>query len=114
MASNWRKARIKPLDIALDRDNPRINVEPSDKESDIIRKLIKYEDVVDLARKIAKTGLLPGERIITVQENGQWVVLEGNRRICACKLLLSPNLVPVEYRKTFPTILTSIHPPSGT
>jgi hypothetical protein len=104
MASRWRKARIKPLDIALDRDNPRINVEPSDKESDIIRKLIKYEDVQDLARKIAKTGLLPGERIITVHENGQWVVLEGNRRICACKLLLSPNLVPVEYRKTFPTI----------
>jgi hypothetical protein len=107
MAPRWRKARIKPLDIALDRDNPRINVEPSDKESDIIRKLIKYEDVQDLARKIAKTGLLPGERIITVQENGQWVVLEGNRRICACKLLLSPNLVPTEYRKTFPIISTA-------
>lgn len=107
MASSWRKARIKPLDIALDRDNPRINVEPNDKESDIIRKLIKYEDVLDLARKIAKVGLLPGERIITVQESGQWVVLEGNRRICACKLLLSPNLVPAEYRKTFPKITTA-------
>jgi hypothetical protein len=95
------------LDIGLDRDNPRINVEASDKESDIIRKLIKYEDVQDLARKIAKTGLLPGERIITAQENGQWVVLEGNRRICACKLLLSPNLIPPEYRKTFPTIGTA-------
>lgn len=106
-SQRWRKARIKPLDIALDRDNPRINVEPDDKESDIIRKLIKYEDVQDLAREIAKTGLLPGERIITVQEGGQWVVLEGNRRICACKLLLSPNLVPTEYRKTFPTISTA-------
>jgi hypothetical protein len=103
----WKQARIAPLDIALDRDNPRIRVEPSDKESDIIRKLIKYEDVQDLARKIAKTGLLPGERVITVQEKGQWVVLEGNRRICACKLLLSPNLVPVEYRKTFPKISTA-------
>jgi hypothetical protein len=106
-SQRWKKARIKPLDIALDRDNPRINVEPNDKESDIIRKLIKYEDVQDLARKIAKTGLLPGERVITVQEKGQWVVLEGNRRICACKLLLSPNLVPVDYRKTFPTISTA-------
>jgi hypothetical protein len=103
----WKQARISPLDIALDRDNPRINVEPSDKESDIIRKLIQYEDVQDLARKIAKTGLLPGERVITVHEKGQWVVLEGNRRICACKLLLSPNLVPLEYRKTFPKISTA-------
>lgn len=34
-------------------------------------------------------------------------MLEGNRRICACKLLLSPNLVPAEYRKTFPTITTA-------
>jgi hypothetical protein len=63
--------------------------------------------VLDLARKIAKTGLLPGERVITVQEKGQWVVLEGNRRICACKLLLSRQLVRAEYRKTFPTLTTA-------
>jgi len=103
----WKKASISPLDIALDRDNPRINVEVGDKESDIIRKLILYEEVEDLARKIMKTGLLPGERIIVVQENGQWVVLEGNRRICACKLLLSERLVPPELRKTFPKITTA-------
>jgi hypothetical protein len=105
--AKWKKARIAPLDIALDRDNPRINVEANDKESDIIRKLIKHEDVQELARKIAKTGLLPGERIIVVQEKGQWVVLEGNRRICACKLLLSPQLVPPEFRKTFPRSATA-------
>jgi len=62
----WRTARISPLDIALDRDNPRINVESADKESDIVRKLILHEEVQDLARKIAKSGLLPGERIIVV------------------------------------------------
>jgi hypothetical protein len=105
--AKWKKALVAPLDIALDRDNPRINVDDGDKESDIIHKLIRYEDVQDLARKIAKTGLLPGERIIVVQEKGQWVVLEGNRRICACKLLLSPQLVPLEFRKTFPKISTA-------
>jgi transposase-like protein len=103
----WSKAVISPLDIALDRDNPRINVDPGDKESDIIRKLIMYEEVQDLARRIAQSGLLPGERIIVVQEKGQWVVLEGNRRICACKLLLSPQLVPQEYQKSFPKITTA-------
>jgi|HubBroStandDraft_6_1064221.scaffolds.fasta_scaffold231850_2 hypothetical protein len=103
----WGKASISPLDIALDRDNPRINVEASDKESDIITKLIRYEEVQDLARKIAGTGLLPGERVIVVLEQGRWVVLEGNRRICACKLLLSPQLVPAEFRKTFPKLTTA-------
>lgn len=106
-SARWKEASISPLDIVLDRDNPRINVEADDKELDIIRKLIKYEEVQDLARKIATTGLLAGERIIVVQEKGQWVVLEGNRRICACKLLLSPNLVPTECRKTFPKLSTA-------
>jgi hypothetical protein len=106
-AKRWGKTSVSPLDISLDRDNPRINIEASDKESDIVRKLIRYEEVQELARKIAKTGLLPGERIIIVQEKGQWVVLEGNRRICACKLLLSPQLVPAEFRKTFPKVTTA-------
>jgi hypothetical protein len=48
----WRKAALSPLDIALDRDNPRINVLPTDKESDIIRKLILHEEVLDLAKKM--------------------------------------------------------------
>lgn len=95
-AARWKEVSISPLDVALDRENPRINVEASDQESDIIRKLIRYEEVPDLARKIANTGLLPGERIIVVRENDQWVVLEGNRRICACKLLLSPQRIPAE------------------
>lgn len=106
-SKRWSKARISPLDISLDRDNPRINVDPSDKESDIIRKLIQFEEVQDLARKIAQSGLLPGERIIVAQEEGQWVALEGNRRVCACKLLLSPQLVPAEFRRTFPKLTTA-------
>jgi ParB-like nuclease domain len=103
----WTKASVSPLDIALDRDNPRINIEAADKESDIIRKLIMHEEVQDLARKIAANGLLPGERIIITQEKGLWVVLEGNRRICACKLLLSPALIPQQFQKTFPTLTTA-------
>jgi hypothetical protein len=103
----WRGAKLSPLNIALDRDNPRINVEPADTESDIIQKLLQYEEVQELARKIAQVGLLPGERVIVVHEQGQWVALEGNRRICACKLLLSPQLVPAEFRKTFPKLTTA-------
>ena len=80
----WRSnVVLAPLDIALDRQNPRINVSRDDSESEIIRKLLEHEEIVDLARKIAKSGLLPGERIIVVKENGQYVVLEGNRRVCA-------------------------------
>ena len=105
--SKWRSTTLSPLDIALDRRNPRINVTETDEESDIILKLLKHEEIVDLAKKIAKSGLLPGERIIVVRENEHYVVLEGNRRICACKLLLSPGLIPAEFKKHFPKLLTA-------
>lgn len=103
----WGEARLSPLEILLDRQNPRINVTSTDVENDIIKKLLKYEEVTDLAKKLAKGGLLPGERPIVVKENGQYVVLEGNRRICASKLLLNSELIPPEYRRGFPTITTA-------
>lgn len=106
-AAKWTTAKLSPLDISLDRLNPRINILEQDTETDIVRKLIRYEDIIELAKKIAKTGLLRGERPIVVKEHGQYVVLEGNRRICACKLLLSPELIPTEYRKTFPRLTTA-------
>jgi hypothetical protein len=68
----WRSAKLTPLDISLDRLNPRINILESDTETDIARKLIKYEDILDLAKKIARTGLLRGERPIVVKEYGQY------------------------------------------
>jgi hypothetical protein len=100
----WGTDLISPLQIDLDRLNPRIKVQPEDTEADIIEKLIRYEEVGDLAGKIARQGLLPGERIIVVKEKGRYVVLVGNRRVCACKLLLTPSLIPQKYQKSFPKL----------
>jgi ParB-like nuclease domain len=105
--AKWTTASLSPLEIALDRQNPRINILSDDTEVQIVKKLIAYEEIIELAKKISKSGLLPGERPIVVKEHGQYVVLEGNRRICACKLLLSPELIPLEYRKVFPALSTS-------
>ncbi|MDF9407109.1 hypothetical protein L7E55_01840 [Pelotomaculum isophthalicicum JI] len=66
-------------------------------------QLLKYEEVVDLASDIIREKrLLPGDRIITCIIDGKHVVLEGNRRVCACQMLLNPTLVPLEYKKRFP------------
>lgn len=47
-----------------------------------------------MAQDIAKSGgLYAGERVIVTEENGRWIVLEGNRRICACKILMNPQLL---------------------
>jgi len=87
----------------LDTRNPRIEVADGASQDEIRLKLLDHEEVLELAREIDKhQGLFHGERIITVQEAGYQVVLEGNRRIAACQMLLNPALVPAPYRIRFP------------
>lgn len=101
--SSWTSDDTKTLDILLDYQNSRIDANEKSSQEEIRKLLLKTEDVIDLANSIISTkGLLRGERIIIVKENGNSVVLEGNRRTCACQLLLNPELIPKEFRTKFP------------
>lgn len=87
----------------LDVRNPRIELLESASQPSIRLKLLDLEGVLELARSIEKSnGLFYGERIITVIESGKSIVLEGNRRVAACQMLLTPSLVPQQYRLRFP------------
>ncbi|TKI57827.1 hypothetical protein E8L90_21665 [Brevibacillus antibioticus] len=79
-----------PLDkLILDHLNPRFVNIPNPDEEGIKEYLIEYEEVLTIAKGINEDeGLIPGERIIVCKENEKYIVLEGNRRICACKLLI--------------------------
>lgn len=80
--------------LILDERNPRFIVPPNPSQQSIIDYLIDYEEVVKLAISIRENGgLFAGERVIVCEENGKYIVLEGNRRVCACKILLNPNLL---------------------
>ncbi|MHB1682964.1 MAG: hypothetical protein ACYCYO_09115 [Bacilli bacterium] len=99
----WSEENIDVSLLLLDTQNPRINSNPQSSQEELKLRLLKNERVVELAHKIsAGGGLLPGERIITCIENGQYIVLEGNRRVCACQLLIDPKLLPIEYKRKFP------------
>lgn len=99
----WRTESLNPLDILLDVKNPRIEVDSDASQDEIRLKLLEFEDVLDLARMIEKNnGLFYGERIITVLEGNGQVVLEGNRRVAACQMLLDSSLVPQPYKMRFP------------
>lgn len=101
----WATANLDPKKILLDVKNPRIEVDENFSQADIRRKLLDLEDVLDLARKIDKSnGLFYGERIITTIEDGKHVVLEGNRRIAACQMLLDPKLIPETYKSRYPSL----------
>jgi hypothetical protein len=101
--TNWKTQSFDPKKLQLDPQNPRIEVEKKASPEQIRLKLLELEDVLDLARGIERNkGLFYGERIIVVEEGGKTVVLEGNRRVTACQMLLSPALVPKDFKSRFP------------
>lgn len=103
LKTKWNSDSIETLDILLDYQNARIDANAASTQEEIRCLLLKTEKVIELAKSIIKNnGLMYGERIITIKENDKHMVLEGNRRTCACQLLLDPNLIPKDYKSDFP------------
>lgn len=95
VATNGHKNRsIKRLH--LDLRNPRLGRPSVDTEADAMDRLLKEfgPKIIGLARSIAEYGLNPTESWAIVHEDGKYVVLEGNRRLVACRLLDNPRKAP--------------------
>ena len=99
--------------IFLYLENPRHD--PVDAEAKTIARLCDKENVFQLARDIAKHGVNPLENFGLIlagkHQDGDarktYVVVEGNRRICAIKLLNDPDLAPANLRKSFEKLAES-------
>ena len=95
MATKSKTAILKVGSLILDSKNTRI---PADRRSEdqrqLLHELLEHEDVRGLASSITKLGLFPNERLVVVPSGRRYVVLEGNRRLAAIKLLLNPELAP--------------------
>ena len=89
--------------VYLDNTNPRHD--PIDNEPDIIAHLLGKEMVRKLAEDIASKGISPLDRLgVTAHPTADdsYVAVEGNRRLCALKLLADPEKAPTEaMRKVF-------------
>lgn len=91
--TNWSKRILTIEHLKLDINNPRFSYQSTEKmnQTQIVIYLIDNYDVYDLAKDIAYNGYMLGEEPVVCKENEAFVVLEGNRRIAACKVLLSPR-----------------------
>ena len=90
--------------IFLHHENPRH--EPYETQSQVIEYLCNSEEVSQLARDIAQHGLSPLDRFgVTIDhddgEDSTYIAAEGNRRLCALKLLDDPDLAPPERKRFF-------------
>lgn len=111
---------VKEVDLGriyLDNNNPRHD--PINNEAEIISHLIANEGVKPLARHIAKAGRTsPLERIAVVAHpkvKGAYVAAEGNRRVCAIKLLADPDKADTDANKKYFRHLAAEmqHPPTA-
>lgn len=115
VATNGHKNRsIKRLH--LDLRNPRLGRPAVDTEADAMDRLLKQfgPKIIGLARSIAEYGLNPTESWAIVHEDGKYVVLEGNRRLVACRLLDNPRKAPdPQTAATFERIKQGVHTTSS-
>ena len=97
--------------IFLDLENPRH--EPFTLESEVIEYLCRNENILPMAKDIVANGLNELELIgLIPDENSDddapaFFVAEGNRRVCALKLLLDPDRAPSKFRKGFEQLAAS-------
>jgi len=81
-------------DLSLDPKNPRLAEEGFGIEDQvqILKVLWKERAVNEIVNSISASGYWPQEVLFAAREEGRLVVVEGNRRLSAVKLLLSQDL----------------------
>lgn len=105
---------IRPSQVFLDPQNPRLPDGTSNDKEAINRLLTEgYEQLLALARDFVERGEgNPTELPILIKDDSKYIVLEGNRRFAALKLLADPKWAdnPI-YRQAFERIAKKGKPP---
>ena len=86
-------------DLHFDRENPRLaeyGITKTAKVDEVISILWDTMDIKELVQSIAASGYFEHEPLIVAEENNKKIVIEGNRRLAAVKVLLKPDIVEEE------------------
>lgn len=91
---SWQTKRLSVASLHLDAKNPRLGRETSSRAPrEIIQYLFEHDKALEVAESIASRGYFPNEPLLAIEENGRYVVMEGNRRLAALKALREPGLL---------------------
>lgn len=85
--------------LDFDPENPRFydTFDAADGDARAIKRMIEEENLEELVGSIGNQGFFPGEPLLVAPSPttpGRFIVIEGNRRLAALRVL--NNLVPVE------------------
>jgi Luciferase-like monooxygenase len=91
----WPELELRVLtDIHLDPKNVRLDTANAQVEADILEDLFANEGALELVEGISTVGYLTHETPIVVKRRGNYVVVEGNRRVAALKAIQNPMIIP--------------------
>lgn len=82
--------QVPPNELYFDDRNPRLGADGLTQDT-IIERLWRSFAVDEIAMSIATNGFFGYEPLFAVVEDGRKVVVEGNRRLAAVRLLTSPT-----------------------
>ena len=92
---NQPPTKLPVSNLHFDHENPRLveyGIQAKTPENDILTILWEAMDVEELVLSIASSGYFPHEPLIVCREDRKNVVLEGNRRLAALKVLTDTKL----------------------
>ena len=78
-------------DLELDPENPRLPEMVGRTSAEMINHIATTTSIEDLMSAIAENGFFPGEPLIAVKQGDKYIVVEGNRRLTAVKLIHDPS-----------------------
>ncbi len=85
--------------LHFDLENPRLPTnEDGWNEESILNWMLKDTTMIELMMSIGEKGYFPGEALLVVPKKdtpNHYIVVEGNRRLTAVKLLLHPELATI-------------------
>tara|TARA_B100000678_G_C18199039_1_gene498664 strand:+ start:308 stop:1363 length:1056 start_codon:yes stop_codon:yes gene_type:complete len=82
-------------DLLLDDANPRLPLTVGRSQQDMVEYLARTTSITELMTAIGKNDYFPGEPLVVIPGSGdKHVVVEGNRRLAALRLLADPELYP--------------------
>ncbi|GAA4704284.1 hypothetical protein [Nocardioides conyzicola] len=107
--------RLRASQVRLDPQNPRLP-DGTDSDHEAVNRLLSegYKQLLALARDLVEMGESnPAELPIVMKDGNKHLVLEGNRRFAALKLLANPDLADdAAHRAAFKRVVGKGTPPA--
>ncbi|QLH73466.1 hypothetical protein [Rhodopseudomonas palustris] len=106
MYAGFKPVELKLGDIDLDDKNPRIvSQTPLTTQGAILAYLYEHEELEAFIKRIASEGHNVGaERPYVIKKGTRYVVIEGNTRVAAYKVLTGLIKPPKDYAQTVPNV----------